>query len=178
MPRFILTGPPGAGKTTLINVLATQGFPVVREAATDLIADWNAQGIEEPWTRPGFIGAIADMQSARWRSAPLVGPCFHDRSAVCTLALARHLGIDPPAALLAQIADLKAESLDPVQVFFIANLGFVEHTAARRISFEDSLIFEALHRETYAGEGFTLVDVPAAPVEERLKIILRHAPLQ
>jgi predicted ATPase len=38
MRRFILTGPPGAGKTAIIRQLELDGFCVVEEAATDIIA--------------------------------------------------------------------------------------------------------------------------------------------
>jgi predicted ATPase len=38
MRRFILTGAPGAGKTAVIRQLEIDGFSVVEEAATDIIA--------------------------------------------------------------------------------------------------------------------------------------------
>jgi len=38
MKRFILTGAPGAGKTAVIRQLELDGFSVVEEAATDIIA--------------------------------------------------------------------------------------------------------------------------------------------
>jgi predicted ATPase len=38
MKRFIVTGTPGAGKTAIIRQLELEGFSVVEEAATDVIA--------------------------------------------------------------------------------------------------------------------------------------------
>jgi predicted ATPase len=56
-------------------------------------------------------------------------------------------------------------------VFFIRNQGFVQSTAARRISFADSLAFEQLHEQTYRDLGFQLVDVPAGPLPDRVTLI-------
>jgi predicted ATPase len=58
-------------------------------------------------------------------------------------------------------------------VFFIRNQGFVRATAARRISFEDSLVFERIHEQTYRDLGFRLVDVPAGPLADRVAVIKR-----
>jgi predicted ATPase len=58
-------------------------------------------------------------------------------------------------------------------VFFIRNQGFVRPTAARRITFEDSLAFEQLHEQTYRDLGFQLVEVPAGPLTERAALIQR-----
>jgi predicted ATPase len=38
---------------------------VVEEAATDVIALWQARGVTEPWTHPSFIDAIAALQRRR-----------------------------------------------------------------------------------------------------------------
>lgn len=58
-------------------------------------------------------------------------------------------------------------------VFFIRNQGFVRPTAARQISFADSLIFERLHEHVYRDLGFQLVEVPAGPLAERVALIQR-----
>lgn len=55
----------------------------------------------------------------------------------------------------------------------VRNQGFVEATAARRISFADSLAFERIHEETYLELGFRLVEVPAGPLGERVALISR-----
>ena len=62
MRRFIITGAPGAGKTAIIRQLELEGFSVVEEAATDVIAAAHAKGVVEPWTHPSFIDVTADLQ--------------------------------------------------------------------------------------------------------------------
>jgi predicted ATPase len=47
MKRFVLTGTPGSGKTAVIRQLEIDGFSVVEEAATDLIALAQARGISD-----------------------------------------------------------------------------------------------------------------------------------
>lgn len=49
MRRYILTGTPGCGKTSLIRALEMTGASVVAEAATDIIAYKQMQGVAEPW---------------------------------------------------------------------------------------------------------------------------------
>jgi len=62
MKRFVLTGMPGAGKTAIIRQLELDGYSVVEEAATDIMALEQALGITEPWAHPSFIDSIVDLQ--------------------------------------------------------------------------------------------------------------------
>ena len=93
MKRFILTGPPGSGKTAIIRQLELYGFSVVEEAVTDIIALWQAQGIDEPWIQAGFTDAVVDLQRRRQlhTSNESASIQFHDRSVICTAALASDL---------------------------------------------------------------------------------------
>ena len=52
MKKYIVTGAPGAGETAIIQQLEIDGFSVVEEAATDVIAICQAKGVAEPWTSP------------------------------------------------------------------------------------------------------------------------------
>ena len=61
MRRFIITGAPGAGKTAIIHQLELDGFSVVEEAATDIIAAAQVQGMVQPWTHPSFIDVVANL---------------------------------------------------------------------------------------------------------------------
>ena len=94
MRRFIITGAPGAGKTAIIRQLELDGFGVVEEAATDVIAAAQAQGAVQPWEHPSFIDAIAHLQRDRQirTSYQPDEVQFHDRCVVCTAALAVYLG--------------------------------------------------------------------------------------
>jgi predicted ATPase len=174
MPAYILTGAPGAGKTAVLRLLETLGHPVVEEAATDVIALADALGQEEPWRDPAFIDQIIALQRRRQDAALAAGNAgvvFFDRSPVCTLALSRHLGYPASRSLTAAVDRMLAEGRYQTAVFFIRNQGFVRPTAARRITYEDSLAFEAIHEQTYRDLGFRLVDVPAGPLTDRVALI-------
>ncbi len=179
MPRYVLTGAPGSGKTAVLRQLERSGYPVVEEAATDVIALEQALGTSEPWRSPGFIDQIVALQRARQarQAACAAGsvPVFFDRSPVCTLALARFLGVPPPLRLTAEVARLVGEQAYQTEVFLVRNQGFVAPTAARQISFVDSLAFEEVHERTYAELGFQLVEVPAGLLPGRVAAVLAVA---
>jgi predicted ATPase len=175
MPAYILTGAPGSGKTAILRMLETLGYLVVEEAATDVIALENALGRDEPWEEPGFIDKIVARQRQR-RERALADRdgrtvVFFDRSPVCTLALSRYLGFAPSHLLAREVDRMRSEGFYENTVFFIRNQGFVQATAARRISFADSLAFEWVHEETYRDLGFRLVDIPAGPLPDRVALI-------
>jgi predicted ATPase len=170
VPRFILTGAPGAGKTTLLRQLALEGFCVIEEAATDLIAAAQARGIPEPWTHHSFIDDITNLQKHRQlHTANSTGAIeFHDRSVFCTAALAQFLGYPVSPILAAELDRMQRESIYDPRVLFIRNLGFVVPTEIRRITFEQTLQFEAVHERIYRDLGFDLIFIEPGTVAERV----------
>jgi predicted ATPase len=173
MRRFIITGAPGSGKTAIIRQLELDGFSVVEEAATDVIAAAHARGTAEPWTASSFIDVIAELQKTRQiRTSHEPGDVqFHDRCGVCTVALARYLGYPVSGFLTSELERIKNEAIYQSRVFFIRNLGFITSTEARRISFEETLHFERIHEETYRSFGFELFAVERGGLLERVSII-------
>jgi predicted ATPase len=174
--RYILTGAPGAGKTVLIRQLECDGYSVVEEAATDVIALLHAQGIEEPWRDPAFTERIAVLQEQRLAAAaPATGPQFHDRSVFCTYALALYLDHPIPPILEAAVARAIAESLFNRRVFFVRLLGFIIPTEARRISLEQSQRFDLVHQQVYRDFGFDLIPIEPGAIAERTAAIIAAA---
>lgn len=173
MPAYVLTGAPGSGKTAVLRMLETLGYAVVEEAATDVIALRQALGHAEPWDDDGFIEAVVSLQWRRSCGVRADEVVFFDRSPVCTLALARFLGVAVPPELTREIDRVLAAGTYEEAVFFIREQGFVEPTPARRISYADSLEFEKLNEQAYREPGFNLVDVPAGPLSERVSRIRR-----
>lgn len=169
--RFILTGTSGSGKSSVIERLRVVGHVVVAEAATDLIAQKQQAGVMRPWTDPAFIEEIAAMQRQRQEQA--MGPLqFYDRSPFCTMALSRFLNYLPSDVLLGELQRCKEQQIYQNKVFFFENLGFIENTDARQISYEDSLLFEKIHMDVYHEHGFEIVMVKRDSIINRCNFIV------
>lgn len=178
MKRYVLTGTPGAGKTTVIEELRKLGHAVVGEAATEVIARRQAAGQAMPWQAAEFVDDVLELQR-EWESATgrrcgegQAELWFFDRSPVCTLALSRYLGRPESAALTAETERIRRAGTYEPTVFFLANLGYVVPSAARQISFEQAVEFERVHREAYEDLGYQLRDIPVGTPGERARMIL------
>jgi predicted ATPase len=111
--RYILTGAPAAGKTSILRSLAERGWAVVEEAATAVIAREQLAGVNEPWQSGDFADKIVTLQRQR-EQQPVpngVRVQFHDRSPLCTLALVRYLGHPVTTTLTQQIARVTREQV-------------------------------------------------------------------
>ena len=106
---------------------------------------------------------------------------FYDRSLFCTYVLDKYLShhenieVTPSPVLLDEIDRCLKNGVYQNQIFFFENLGFIEHTDARKISYKDALIFEQIHLEVYKELGFDIIMVPKGlTVTQRCEFILER----
>jgi hypothetical protein len=91
---------------------------------------------------------------------------FYDRSPFCTYALGEYLShsqsakFTPSPKLLDETERCLKHGVYHKKVLLFENLGFVEHTDARKISYEEALIFEQIHLDVYKQFGFEMMTVP------------------
>ncbi len=164
----MLTGAPGAGKTSLLTALAERGQRTVPEAATDLIAEGHRRGVAEPEREPDFLARVVELQVARQRAATDGELWFFDRSPLCTLALARHLDQPMPPVLRAELDRIVTEHVYQPVVFFLDSpaelTGAPDPAGARE--------FGRLHVTVYERFGFVPHRIPVLPPAERAELVL------
>lgn len=175
MKRFILTGTPGSGKTSIIQWMEKKGHTAIHESATSIILAAQNRGTNAPWHEPNFIDNVIQCQRHRQMdAAPLGGMQFYDRSPLCTYALSVYLGVAPSDLLKAEIDRILTDEIYKSSVFFIDHLGFIENTDARQISFAQALEFEKIHIDTYKKFGYTLIHVAPNSIPKRAAFIIQN----
>ena len=173
MKRYILTGAPGAGKTAILRAMQLRSYPVVEEAATDIVASAQARGDAQPWISPGFIDDIVELQRRRQeRPAPRAAVQIFDRSPVCALALARFLGWRVSDPLAKELRRIEQQAVYERRVFFVESLGFMTNTDVRRISLEEARRFGEVHQTAYRELGYDLVPIAPASVADRTEAVV------
>lgn len=172
-PRFVLTGGPGVGKTSVIEVLRTKGSHCFDDVARAIIRERRAVGLSPRPAPATFALEILRREVAAWGAAPLdAGPVFHERSVVDALAMAQGAG----ALAATEIADTLARHpyRSPVFLFPPWREIFVQD-GERDQDFEHVLRVHEGVRRYYEQVGYRIVEVPRGPVEARAAFVMGHA---
>ncbi len=168
---FVITGGPGAGKSTLIAALAHAGFAVAPEAGRRIIQKQQAAGGSAlPWTDPlAFAQAmlVHDLESyARLAAEP--GPVFCDRGIPDVIGYLRLERIAVPDAMRRAAREHRYNQ----RVFVCPPWHEIYSTdSERRQTPEIAEHTYAAMVEVYTELGYTLIDVPRAPVDTRLRFV-------
>lgn len=169
VPRFVVTGAPGTGKTTVIDLLA-QRFDTVAEPARLLIAEHaSATGEASLDARPVvFVDRLVARSIENFHAAQEGRVVFYDRGLPDCLAYAAVLGVDPEP-VLRPAARLRYDN--PV---FIAPPWEVIYTtdAQRRATFDQVRAFHHELESAYSLLGYELVTLAQTPPDERVGVII------
>ncbi|MGB3337890.1 MAG: AAA family ATPase [Devosia sp.] len=175
---FIVTGAPGAGKTTLLDAAARNGIGVGKEAARAVIQSQTAiDGPAVQWRNPGmFAELMLDRDIQNWQALRNnAGPTLCDRGIPDLVAFGRMLKL-PDAGHFHRAAMLYR--YNPVAFFAPPWPEIFVTDAERTEDLEHAQRIYGPMRDVYQELGYRIVELPKAPVAERLafvKDVITHA---
>ena len=170
--RIVLTGGPGSGKTTLLEALATAGHATSPEAGRAIIRRQQAiDGEALPWKdRALFAELMLDRElEAHARAESADGPVFFDRGVPDVVGYLSLCGLPVPAHMERAAQDIRYD-----RRVFIAPVWpeiFGQDAERKQDLDEARRTFDAM-AETYPRFGYELIELPRAPVAERLDFVL------
>jgi predicted ATPase len=171
---FVLTGGPGAGKTSLIEELHHRGYARSHEAGRGVIQDQVAIGGRAlPWSDPALFAEMMlswDMRSYQMAQQES-GIVFFDRGVPDVAGYLRLLGMPVPEHM-----QKATETLRYNRRVFIAPPWeeIFQQDRERKQDFEEAVrTYDAL-AATYTACGYDLIEIPRSRLEERVRFVLHH----
>lgn len=172
---FIITGGPGAGKTTLIEALRAAGHACSDEAGRRIIKEEVAAGgTALPWIDPRAFAErmlAFDIESYQ-RLRGEKGPVFFDRGIPDVIGYLNLLGLCAPVP-----TQEAATAHRYNRGVFIASPWheiFAQDTE-RKQTFEEAVRTYQSLAKVYTTLGYELIALPLVPVEERVAFVVEAA---
>jgi predicted ATPase len=169
---FVITGGPGAGKTSLIDALRGAGFACVAEAGRQIIRDQIcAGGTALPWRDRALY---AEMMLARdllsyGEHGDTIAPVFFDRGIPDVMGYLRLEDLAVPEHLSNAARRLRYNRrvflCPPWPEIFVQD-------SERKQTIEIAARTSAALAETYTALGYALVEVPKLPLDARLRFVI------
>lgn len=168
---FVITGGPGAGKTTLVSALAAAGYATSPEAGRAIILDQVAIGGRAlPWADRRLYAELMlarEMESYRHASSAS-GPVIFDRGVPDSLGYLRLIGGEAEAHFRKAAAtfryNLRIFIAPPWEEIFAQD-------SERKQDFNEAVrTYEALSA-VYLDCGYELVELPRCSVQGRVEFV-------
>lgn len=171
-PFFILTGPPGSGKTTVLTALGDR-VNTVSEPARRVLAEQRRSGGTATGDQDSsqFVAHMLSLAASDFASAE--GATLFDRGLPDLLGFTAYYELDE-TAVRAAVAKYRYRS----PVFFLSSWEAIyENDDERTLSFEGSAAFGDLIRQAYEKSGYETLMVPKLSPEDRAAFILEQIAL-
>lgn len=168
---YVITGEPGSGKTTTVNLLTARGYKTTIEHARHYIDTQRITGetIEEiRRNAQKFQSGILEMQIDQEASLHSEDVIFLDRAIPDALAYYRFLNLPEDKKLLNALSRVSYK-----KVFILNYLPLVNDYARTEDVTAQKKIHELL-TEVYESFGFPVLHVPVLAPDERVDFILKN----
>ena len=168
--RFVITGGPGAGKTTILNALAARGFQCVPDSARALIKRRKAAGLS-PRPSPAQFGTeMLQEDIAQYQRTPVHhDPVFFDRGVGDALGF---LYLHGTLSLAEVATSIKAWPYNEIVFLLPPWPEIYIQDAERDQSFAEAVAVYEVVREWYGRWRYRLVEIPRGRVEDRADFVL------
>lgn len=168
----LLTGGPGAGKTTLIEALAEMGHATAQEAGRAIIRDQvSIGGTALPWADRSLYAELMLSWEMRSHAQALrqCGPVFFDRGVPDVKGYLTLCGLPIPDHVEHAVATVRYAAT----VFVLPPWREIYgQDTERKQSFEEAERTCAAMEAVYRKAGYRFVEVPHAPAAERAAFVL------
>lgn len=168
---YVITGGPGAGKTTTVNILNARGFKTTIEHARHYLDTQRVKGRTVEEVRKNlreFQLGVLEMQIEQENSISPDDVVFLDRAIPDALAYYRFLNLPEDEKLLKA---LRAVSYK--KVFILNCLPLVNDYARNEDETEQKQIHDLI-TQVYESFPFPVIHVPVLLAEERVNFILKN----
>ncbi len=163
MKKYVLTGGPGSGKSTILLALEEAGEYIIKEAAEDIIKLQKANGILHPWEYWDFQERILNLQIKREQRIPEgIKKVFIDRGILDGLAYTK--GSKTEKKIYALIPKYN-------KIFLIENFGETKTNNLRRENQKEALKLEEKFKGIYMNFGYEPIRITPGTVNERVRQI-------
>lgn len=163
--RVVFSGGPGAGKTTVLQALQRQGYPVADDSARALIRARRGR----PPPRE-FAKAVLQQDIAHYRQHGVRGPVFFERGVVDALGMLQALSPWPANDLQAMLRTYPYHR----QVFIFPPWEAIyANDAQRDQTYPEAVRIGGLTADWYRHCGYEVIDVPRTTIEARCAFVLQ-----
>lgn len=169
MQRIVLTGGPGAGKTTTLDVLRNQGYATGDDAARSIIRERKRAGLSPRPDARTFAQQVFEKEVEAYRSVNS-SPSFFERGmveAVGSLLGAGTLDEDRANRLLRNYRYKAVFIFPPWEEIYCVD-DERDHTFDHSVKVYQSIL------GFYRRHEYEPVEVPLGPVQHRVNFILDH----
>jgi predicted ATPase len=166
--RYVLTGGPSVGKTTVCDILSSLGKIVIPEAARVVIDEQLTSGGDIlPWTKPKEFQEILAEKQLEMESKFDQLEVFLDRSLLDGLVFCNYYNVPIPPMITEDVIG----TFD--KIFLLDKLPQYSRDQKRVLEEHESAEIHSMIEKEYTNRGFDVVHVPVLPPEERANFILK-----